>query len=59
MRIEIMKEKVLMWIVWRLPKKIVMWCAVRVGAHATTGKYERQIVPELNFMDALKRWETA
>lgn len=54
-----MKEKILTWIVWHLPKKLVMWCAVRVGVHATTGDYSNQVVPDLTFMDALKRWETA
>ena len=52
-------EKFLMWIAWRLPKRLVMWCAVRVHAHATTGEYSHQIVPELTALDAAKRWETA
>ena len=42
---------------WKLPRKLVMWCAVRVVAHATTGVYGDQIVPELTAMDAIKRWE--
>jgi len=50
-------EEMLMKIVWMLPKKIVMWSFVRVTAHATTGKWSKQIVPELTAMDALKRWE--
>lgn len=50
-------EKTMMWFVWKLPKSLVYWCAIRLGAHATTGKYETQIVPELNFMDALQRWK--
>ena len=48
-----------MWVAWHLPKRITMWAAIRVGAHATTGKYGKygkQIVPELTFMDALKRF---
>lgn len=51
------KEKALMFIAWRLPKSLVMWCAVRVGANATQGNYSNQVVPDLKFMDALKRWE--
>lgn len=51
-------EKFWQWIAWRLPRPLAMWCAVRVGAHATQGKWETQVVPELRFMDALKRWET-
>ena len=45
-----------LWIAYRLPKGLAYWCAIRVGAHATTGEHSNQVVPELNFMDALKRW---
>ncbi len=51
-----LSERLLMAIAWALPKKLVMWCAVRVGAHATTGPYSGQIVPDLKFVDALDRW---
>jgi hypothetical protein len=50
-------EKLVMGIAWRLPKRLVMWCAYRVGAHATQGKYGNTVVPELTFMDAMQRWE--
>lgn len=40
-----------------VPKDLVYWCAIRLGVNATTGDYSRQVVPELTFMDALKRWE--
>jgi len=50
-------ERAIMALVWKLPKPVVKWAAVRVGAHATTGDYANQIVPELTFMDALKRWD--
>lgn len=52
-----MAEKIWMWIAWHLPRKLVLWCAMRVGAHATTGRYSDQIVPELKFMDAMQRWD--
>lgn len=52
-----MKEKLQIFIAWRLPKGVVYWCAIRLMAHATQGKYGNQIVPELTAMDALKRWE--
>lgn len=51
------KEKLIMVIVWSLPKNLVYWCAIRVGANATQGEYSNQIVPDLKFMDALKRWQ--
>jgi len=52
-----MSEKIAQWVARRLPKQVVQWCAFRVGAHATTGKWGNQIVSELTFMDAMKRWE--
>jgi len=52
-----MKEKIIMFIAWRLPKSLVYWCTYRVFAYATMGKYGDTIVPELTCMDALQRWE--
>jgi len=49
-------DRLWMWAAWRLPRRLTMWCAVRVIAHATTGQYGTTIVPELSAMDALKRW---
>lgn len=56
-KIDLIIEKLKMKIAWILPKWLVYFCTIRLGAHATTGKYGSQIVPELNFIDALKRWE--
>jgi len=39
-----------------IPRSLVYFCAIRLIAHATQGKYSSQIVPELTAMDALKRW---
>lgn len=41
---------------WKLPRRLVMWCAYRVGAYATQGKYGSTEVPTLTFMDVMKRW---
>lgn len=51
-------ERIWTWIAWRLPRPLVKWCAIRLMAHATTGPYSHQIVPELRAMDALQRWVT-
>lgn len=56
-KVERIKEDVTMWFAWRLPKYLVYWAAIRLIAHATTGKYSDQEVPALAAMDALKRWE--
>lgn len=49
-------DRMLMWIAWRLPKRLVMWSYIRVGAHATQGQYSNTVVPELGMMEALGRW---
>lgn len=50
------REAVVRWIAWHLPKNLVMWCYIRVGAHATTGTHQNTVVPELGMMEALERW---
>lgn len=50
------KTKLWMWFVGLLPKRLVYFAAIRLGAYATTGKYGSTIVPELGFMDAIGRW---
>lgn len=52
-----MKERMWIWLAWKLPSQLVYWCAMRVGARATTGEYSDQVVPDLRYTDALKRWE--
>lgn len=49
-------ERFWIWLAWKLPKPLVKWCAVRLGAHATTGDYSEQIVPDLTLIEALGRW---
>lgn len=40
-----------------LPRRVIYWCAIRVAANATQGKWGSQVVPDLTAMDALQRWE--
>lgn len=49
-------EQAAMKVAWLLPESVVMWCYVRVGAHATTGQYSDTVVPELSMVDGLRRW---
>lgn len=51
-----MADKIAMKLAWLMPRTLVYWCAIRVGANATQGKYSNQVVPELAFMDAIERW---
>lgn len=50
-------EQLLRWVVWKLPRRLVMWCYIRVAANATVGIYSDTVVPELTMMEALKRWD--
>lgn len=52
------REKTMCWIAWHLPRDLVRWCYVRVGAHATTEQYGGEIVGEVRMMDALQRWDS-
>ncbi len=54
---QVIKQRVIMSIVWHLPRWLIYWCAIRLIADATTGKYSNQITPELTALDALRRWE--
>lgn len=44
-------------IAWILPKRLVKWAFIRVVAGATTGRYCHTVLPDLNVVEALKRWE--
>jgi hypothetical protein len=52
-------DRLYQWLAYRLPKGLVYWAAIRMFAHATTGKYGDTIVTELDVMEALKRWDEA
>ena len=50
-------ERLLIKLVWHLPRHLVMWCYIRVAANATTGVYSNTVVTELTMMEALERWD--
>ena len=49
-------EDMMIALAWRLPRTLVSWCYIRVLAHATTGPYSFQSVPDLLAKEALRRW---
>lgn len=49
------KEKIVTWIAWHLPKSIVYWSTIRAGVYATTGEYSDTIVPEISYTEVLQR----
>ncbi len=55
-----LREKLVMWFVWKLPRRLVYWATIRLWAHATTCPEGCNETPdETNFFDALRRWETS
>lgn len=50
------KENVMLWVAWHTPKWLAYWCAIRVMAHATTGKYGDTNPTTEPMMTALERW---
>lgn len=52
-----MKEKFWIWLAWRLPRGLVYWAAIRLMAHATTGKWSHELTPAVTGIDMLKRWD--
>jgi len=51
------RDRAYMSIAWRLPRAWVYWCAIRLAAHGTAGRYGGTVVPELTALEALKRWQ--
>lgn len=52
-----MRDKLKLWAAEHTPRWLVYWCAIRLIAYATTGKYSATIVPKLSAIDALDRWD--
>jgi len=51
-----MRDAMLCWLAYWLPRRLVYFCAIRLMAAATTGRYSTQVVPDLLALDALRRW---
>jgi hypothetical protein len=50
------KDKIFMWLAHKMPVRLVYWCAVRLQAYATTGKYRKTVVTELLAIEAGNRF---
>lgn len=48
---ETMKEKLIQWIVWRLPRSVVYWAMIRAANETREDYPAEQIV-----LDVLERW---
>lgn len=49
-------EELLFFIAYHLPRRVVYYAAIRLLAHATTGRYGNEETPAINGVTALKRW---
>jgi hypothetical protein len=51
-----------MWLAWRLPRRLVYWCAIRVGTYEppnlTPDDFAKwEIVPARRVVDAIRLWD--
>lgn len=51
------RDRMIRFVVWRLPRRMVMWAGFRIILHGTTGQWSRQEVPAPTAMDAMQRWD--
>jgi hypothetical protein len=49
-------ERLCMWLAWRFPRRLVLWCYTRVAADATSGAYSEQHPDSVSIMTAMDRW---
>lgn len=49
-------EKITMKLAWALPRYLVMWCAYRVMAHASQGKWGNECPDQIDMMTMIGRW---
>lgn len=50
------RDSMLLRLAQWLPARLVYWSMIVGIAHATTGRYDTTVVPDLAAMDALKRY---
>lgn len=50
-------NQVAKWVAYRLSRRVVYWAAIRLGAHASTGKWSTTMATDMTFFDALERWD--
>lgn len=52
-----MRETILIWLAWHMPKELVKWAAIRMMATASANeKYRDTAASELTCFDALEVW---
>lgn len=49
-------ERLLMWLAWHLPRRLVGWCYVRVLAEASTGPFSQKEMGTITATEAYLAW---
>ncbi len=52
-----MKDRIWRWLASLLPKQLVYFAAIRMWAHATSGKWSDEDAPSVTFNQGVSRWE--
>lgn len=57
-----MTDQIWMWIAWHCPRRLVYWCAIRMGTHEPQALSPEEFaaweqVPARRFADGLKLWD--
>jgi len=52
-----MKDIIYEWLAYRLPKKLVYFCVIRLWADVSTKEYANKIVGEITIDEALQSWD--
>jgi hypothetical protein len=50
-------DRLCLWLAIKMPRRLRYWATVRSGAIATQGQWGDTVVPEVKFMEVLKRIE--
>ncbi len=53
----IRRERIMLFIVYRLPNWLIYWCVIRAFSYATTGENSGVLAGEVTAMQVLKCWE--
>lgn len=51
-----MKDKFYSFLAMKLPKRLVYWCCIVVGAYATTGKYGDGNIDKIRYLTVIERY---
>lgn len=51
-----LRDNLAMWVAWHLPRRVVMWAYVRVGAEVSVTTFREKDVSAMGMMETLDAW---